>query len=125
MILGDSQTISAVLTETDGAAPFGGQQVRVEQATSNGGPWSLVQAVTNDGHDRRLQPGGEAAADDVLPLRLRGHGGTYAAATSNVVTVNVTPRRRPAAHQSCHRVARADGDGDQAGTIANPRSAPC
>ena len=38
-----------MLTDTVNALPAGGQDVRVEQATSSGGPWSLADTVTNDG----------------------------------------------------------------------------
>ena len=62
----------------------------MESATSTGGPWSLVQTVTNDG-----TTGNYSLA--VVPPRTTYYRfvyegtGTYAAVTSNVLTVNVTP----------------------------------
>ena len=72
--VGGNATLTAVLTDTDASLPVGGQTVRVEQATSNSGPWSLVQTVTNDGTTGSYSLGSRAAADDVLPLRLRSYG---------------------------------------------------
>ena len=87
---GTAPTISAVLTETDGALPIGGAALRVEQATSSSGPWSLVQTVSNDG-----TTGNYSLA--VLPLRTTYYRfvyegtDTYAAVTSGVLTIKVKP----------------------------------
>jgi hypothetical protein len=87
---GDGLTLSAVLTETDGGLPIGGAALRVESATGAGGPWSLVQTVSNDG-----TTGNYSLA--VVPPRTTYYRfvyegtDTYAAVTSSVLTVNVTP----------------------------------
>jgi hypothetical protein len=88
--LGDTLTISATLTDTGSTLPVGGETVRVEQATSNSGPWSLTDLVSTD------DTTGVASYDAILTqttyFRFVFEGtGTYAAATSNVLTVLVTP----------------------------------
>ena len=88
--MGDILTISATLTDTDNTLPVGGETVRVEQATSSSGPWSLTDLVTTD------VTTGVASYDAILTqttyYRFVFEGtGTYAAATSNVLTVLVTP----------------------------------
>jgi hypothetical protein len=88
--LGDSQTISATLTDTGSTLPVGGETLRVEQAASNSGPWSLTDLVTTD-----VTTG--VGTYDVLPTattyyRFVFQGtGAHAAATSNVLTVRVSP----------------------------------
>ena len=42
--VGDSPTISAVLTDTDTMLPVDGQTLWLEQASSSGGPWSSINA---------------------------------------------------------------------------------
>ena len=90
--LGDSLTISATLTDTDNALPVGGETVRVEQATSDSGPWSLTDLVTTD-----VTTG--VASYDVILTQTTYYRfvyapepvDTYSASTSNVLTVLVTP----------------------------------
>ena len=86
---GDGLTISAVLTETDGAEPIGGAALRVESATSTGGPWTLIQMVTNDGTTGNYSLAVVPPHTAYYRFVYEGTG-TYAAVTSNVLTVNVT-----------------------------------
>jgi len=71
-------------------AENGGQTLRVEQATSGSGPWSLVKAVTNTG-----ATGDYSLA--VTPLQTTYYrfvfdaAGPYLTSTSNVLTVQVKP----------------------------------
>ena len=87
---GAGLTLTAVLTDTDASLPIGGQTVRVEQATSNSGPWSLVQTVTNDG-----TTGSYSLA--VVPRQTTYYRfvfeatDTYAASASDALTVKVKP----------------------------------
>ena len=91
IVFGDSATISAVLTDTVNSLPAGGQDVRVEQATSSGGPWSLTDTVTNDGSS------GEYSLDVAPPTGTTYYRfvfdatSAYLTSTSNVVTVEVVP----------------------------------
>jgi 5-hydroxyisourate hydrolase-like protein (transthyretin family) len=88
--VGDAATLTAVLTDTDASLPIGGQTVRVEQATSDSGPWSLVQTVTNDG-----TTGSYSLA--VVPLQTTYYrfvfaaSDTYAASASDALAVRVKP----------------------------------
>ncbi len=80
---GDSLTISAVLTDTTNTLPVSGEVVRVEQATSDTGPWTLLDYADTGGAAGTYSLDVYPAGHDVLPLRLRRHG-HYAAATSNI-----------------------------------------
>ena len=86
---GDGLTISAVLTDTDNTLPVSGEVVRVEQAASSGGPWTLLDYADTGG------PVGTYSLE-VFPAeptyyRFVFDGTeTYAAATSNVLSVGVT-----------------------------------
>ena len=88
--LGDTQTISATLTDTGSTLPVGGETLRVEQAASNSGPWSLTDLVTTD-----VTTG--VGTYDAIPTETTYYRfvyegtSTYAAATSNILTVLVTP----------------------------------
>ena len=87
---GASPTIGAVLTNTDESLPVGGEELRVEQATSSDGPWALVQTVTNDGTSGTYSLAVTPTHTTYYRFVFAGTG-TYAAATSNVLTVEVTP----------------------------------
>jgi hypothetical protein len=90
---GDSPTISAILMDTVNTVAVGGEVVRVEKATSSTGPWSLLDFVTSDSGPYAT---GEYSLE-VLPVRTTYYRfvfegtTTYAAITSNVVTVKVKP----------------------------------
>jgi len=88
--LGDSAIISAVLTDTDNVLPVGGQLLLVEQASSSGGPWSLINFVTSaegeTGYSLEVYP----EATTYYRFVFEGTG-KYAASASNVLTVKVKP----------------------------------
>ena len=88
VVFGGSQTIGAVLTKTQGGAPVGGQPVRVEQASSTGGPWSLVQAVTSDVTTGACSLVVKPSQTTYYRFVFEG-AATHAAATSNVITVQI------------------------------------
>jgi hypothetical protein len=90
---GDETTINAVLMDTVNTVAVGGEIVRVEQATSSGGPWSLLNLVTSDTGPYAT---GEYSLE-VLPLRTTYYRfvyegtATYGPSTSTVLTVKVRP----------------------------------
>jgi 5-hydroxyisourate hydrolase-like protein (transthyretin family) len=88
VVVGGSLTISAVLTKTQGGAPVGGRPIRVEQAASTGGPWSLVQAVTNDATTGVCSLAVNPSQTTYYRFVFEG-AASHAAATSNVITVQV------------------------------------
>ena len=71
---GDSLTISAVLTDTVNTLPVSGEVVRVEQASSDAGPWTLLNYATPEARPAPTASRSTRRGLDVLPLRLRRHG---------------------------------------------------
>ncbi len=87
--VGDSLTISAVLTDTENSLPVGGQLLRLEEATSSQGPWSSANFVSNDGENGDYSLEVYPAQATYYRFVFEGTD-TYGGSTSNVVTVNIS-----------------------------------
>jgi hypothetical protein len=90
---GGGTIISAVLTDTTDMVALGGQWVRVEQATSAAGPWTLLYLVTTD--SGTYSTGTYSAA--VLPMQNTWYRfvfeatSAYAGTTSDTLAIRVKP----------------------------------
>lgn len=90
---GGGTVISAVLMDTTGGVAVGGQWVRVEQATSASGPWTLLYIVTTSSGDYATG----TYSGPVMPVQNTWYRfvfeGTadFTASTSNVLAIRVKP----------------------------------
>jgi len=90
---GGGTLISAVLMDTVDMVAVGGQWVRVEQATSASGPWSLLYIVTTSSgtYATGTYSGPVIPAQNTWYRFVFQGTAAYAASTSNVLAIRVKP----------------------------------